>query len=491
MYSRRVRAVWSSDTEAECIRLPDVPERTIEASQSVEAERIRFDPDKLTPYAAALWASRLPEPLRLSHKKGLDMSFYEHSTISNVLLHIAAVKGQFSVTGRNDFAEYTQASGASAPAIFYRFLAGEIIESKLAESDSEEEWKKLAQFLGMLGRLPGQSFRAATQPRDYVTSVWVDCPRYRLPHTYRSMSLPALVQDALDQLYSNFGIVPMSTAPNGLFQKETTRSGIWMPSEYFKHVNLTSVRQVYGPLSYSGLRYIPIRPNGLVPLRLLKAAAMAISARAVDYLAMMEKAPSKDMLQYMKLVTAQWSPHVREFVNHRTVDQGMSISANQEWALIFTFRAIITDMLKTDETNVARAISDLDLTGKQMYFYRLVYDMVAEALGLDPDICRAHDLRLVTMPSSHQIGLLRKDVELDALWKVDQPNNDNDIITVCIQRTASEGNRLLLEADKVATADTPHSYRVFGIWVPTMDTSFPDISAIVHEAEDDADAFLV
>jgi len=35
---------------------------------------------------------------------------------------------------------------------------------------------------------------------------WVDCPRYRLPESYKSMPLADLIQDAFDQLRQNFGV---------------------------------------------------------------------------------------------------------------------------------------------------------------------------------------------------------------------------------------------------------------------------------------------
>lgn len=53
-----------------------------------------------------------------------------------------------------------------------------------------------------------RSYRATSQPRDYVLAVWPDCPGYKVPEEKSGeepMTLAELLQDAISQMLKNFG----------------------------------------------------------------------------------------------------------------------------------------------------------------------------------------------------------------------------------------------------------------------------------------------
>jgi hypothetical protein len=123
-----------------------------------------------------------------------------------------------------------------------------------ADPKQKKETSDLQRFLSQLGGL-SMSSRSATQVRDYVTSVWVDCPAYVLPINYKRMELADLLEDAVLQLEKNHGVSLIANAPAGIFDASHS-TGLWRPSKYPKSIKVTRANEVYGALEHP---YRPLR----------------------------------------------------------------------------------------------------------------------------------------------------------------------------------------------------------------------------------------
>ena len=121
------------------------------------------------------------------------------------------------------------------------------------EAFSPSEDVELRRFLNQLCK-QGISHRAATHPRDYVVSVWVDCPRYQLPKEYKQMSLGELLQDAIIQLQDNFGVLLGSNAPLDVLYPQLNLSKTLYPHAWNPRLLIDSwpvrhLTDVYGTLA--------------------------------------------------------------------------------------------------------------------------------------------------------------------------------------------------------------------------------------------------
>ena len=127
-----------------------------------------------------------------------------------------------------------------------RFMRGDVLWHTRSSDWQADE---LNRFLYLLNRLPWMK-RSTTQPRDLVIAVWTDCPKYELPPSYKLMTLPALLEDAIVQLERNWGISPVVSVPSALiddsYSPETDR--FWRPTGYLKD-DIHTVWEVYRPIA--------------------------------------------------------------------------------------------------------------------------------------------------------------------------------------------------------------------------------------------------
>ncbi|KAI9766966.1 MAG: hypothetical protein M1839_004657 [Geoglossum umbratile] len=110
-----------------------------------------------------------------------------------------------------------------------RFFAGEEVE-RVVDLGTMDGGSQLEWFIYSLGNLR-QSGRTSTQARDYINSVWVDCPGFQFPSDYKAMDPPALLGDALAQLQANHNLTVVTAIPAGLLGS-ASGTGIWKPSLY-------------------------------------------------------------------------------------------------------------------------------------------------------------------------------------------------------------------------------------------------------------------
>ena len=91
--------------------------------------------------------------------------------------------------------------------------------------------------------------RRASKSRDYVLSVWANCPSYQIPEGHHSMSAGKLLQDAFAQLEHCTGFALRTYAPSALF------SSLLPESEnthdlYLENLHVRCMADAYSHLSY-------------------------------------------------------------------------------------------------------------------------------------------------------------------------------------------------------------------------------------------------
>ena len=183
---------------------------------------------------------------------------------------------------------------------FIRFLNGKVTLKDVSYNAETSTDKRLEGFFTQIGRL-GSLERAATQQRDYVAAVWVDCPRYVLPIGLKSMSLSKLLKDALSQIEQKFGLSFAVCAPSGLFGA-SQRGALWQPSEHLDRIETNTARDVYGVLSRSRNEPIKLNKDGHLSLQHLGAGGMSRSRAASEYRAECQGKDVKFVTEFMKKV---------------------------------------------------------------------------------------------------------------------------------------------------------------------------------------------
>jgi hypothetical protein len=162
-----------------------------------------------------------------------------------------------------------------------QFLLGYSIQSISPDSESD-----LTRFYYNMKDL-SHSGRAATETRDYVTAIWVDCPGYQIPINYKSMDLPYLLEDAVKQFEKNHRHTFVVQCPLGLFS-DVGPSALWRPSRYLSADGITESWQVYAAIPES-MTVLPITPEGAIALHMRNARAEAITHRSSDYYSILGK----------------------------------------------------------------------------------------------------------------------------------------------------------------------------------------------------------
>ena len=123
-------------------------------------------------------------------------------------------------------------------------------EAQSADIDIRNNWE-LRRFLYQLSRVT-RIPRKATKQRDYVLSIWVDCPGYRVPCGFQNMTARDLLKDALQQFMDNHQIVIATHAPMGLFGIGGRDSHFWAPNIDQSSESVESVVDFYASM--------PIKP---------------------------------------------------------------------------------------------------------------------------------------------------------------------------------------------------------------------------------------
>ena len=150
----------------------------------------------------------------------------------------------------------------------------------LAEAPLEvgSKSKQIDRFLNSLSD-HSSAERSATVAKDYVVSVWVDCPSYTIPVAYKSMGVLELLEDAIGQLERLNSITLATTCPHGLLGG-TKETACWRPTNGLQSTSISKSRHLYAPARTDTV--LPLK-GSLVPLKKLRKTSSSISSRAQDY----------------------------------------------------------------------------------------------------------------------------------------------------------------------------------------------------------------
>lgn len=147
--------------------------------------------------------------------------------------------------------------------------------------------------------------RSATQLRDYVIAVWVDCPGYKIPEDFKEKSLAALLEDALDQLRSLHGLSCATTLPACMLRtKPIELSAVWRPSLYLDAIETKIAVDVYGViLDCNG--FLSFQDDrGHLPFHFLHSVTTPLVV--LDYETPFSDAPSEEALQIIATASDSW-----------------------------------------------------------------------------------------------------------------------------------------------------------------------------------------
>ena len=238
LYAKSLRVVWVGLGRAVCLR---------EMRQRGEYDRLISGLDNAQ-MATRVWYEKIKAD---GYESGKELA-------SAVLSVSEQAAGDLRENIRLWAQLHRSPNSANYIPLHLMFLLGMPLESEVQDITEEED--KLNRFLNQL-RLLHDSRRAATEARDYVIAVWVDCPRYKIPEDYKTKPLNELLENAVLQLERNFSISLLTTVPAGLFEH---RSGIsskfWRPTLYMdNHSSITQAEETicadtYGPVTPLTLR---------------------------------------------------------------------------------------------------------------------------------------------------------------------------------------------------------------------------------------------
>lgn len=156
--------------------------------------------------------------------------------------------------------EEESGTGRLVPLRALQFFAGEIVENGSENSKPTHEVSQLQRFLDGLDGLR-RSGRQSTQVRDYVNSIWTDCPQHEVRTLIKDTDFKTLLEDALRQLHLNHQIGLVTTLPSGLLGMDA-ETGQWKPYLYLSVRHINNAADIYGPLTYP-IKTIPLFPGWL------------------------------------------------------------------------------------------------------------------------------------------------------------------------------------------------------------------------------------
>jgi hypothetical protein len=374
------------------------------------------------------------------------------------------------------------------------FLLGEKLEKLIPIGIDTPEWFRLQQFFVQLQML-GDSKIKATKTRDYVTSVWVDCPRYVLPASYKQMGLPSLLDDAIHQLESKHNISIRITCLAGFFGHKSIGSALWRPLVYISGRRIERASDVYRPVLSGGP--LPITPSGEIPLRLTSPSRAALSQFAMQYSQLFSNLPITEVVKELNPIIRNWIAPYCNRVSDK-LEEYLELSPTSDDPRIRFLSQLHLGRLSDTyhDSKFAEMISGLSavfLRGFEEFdHYPVVYELIANVLGLDVRECHDSSLNLVVVPGQC-IGFTAPALESGM--------GCQDVITVSIMEYKNripmrmltpeaveriEHSPLTLEAIKVAGSPIPR-YRAAGIWVPHFIGS---TMVGAHLDQDNPDALL-
>lgn len=509
LYSNRIHVTWVAKTKAKCVM-----------------QRHGANVEDLAPFAANMYACLVRQGMRSESAQYKLISF----------------ASKVGVRAASDLLLYNSELPWELEDALFFFLSGEVVQrgppsrriplSPELKFSVERDHRidageafRFYHFLDSLTGLRGNRFRVATRARDYVVSIWVDCPRYALPAHQKEMTAPEYLQDAFEQLHRTFSVTIASYAPRGLF-KSGPGSALWDPVTYLANADIRSGAMLYGPIALEGTCVFLASPTKVVPLhRLGQGDRLPISSRAVEYHQAFKETDSGSIINVMRDSFTHWaisadmgfsavmedymegpdfqdttefeatlntekSPHDTcnpPLSHHASFGTYLERSPIPMLTRIAAAKSSIRDLIAvfpgcSGPSNPENALKECAIPAQRRD--DVIYEVVASALGLDPDVCRIHGLRVMIARGEAElptrIGLFRGDVDLSA---VSESKAEGKVLTVCVAQKdlsrsgpwrlgiMTSAHSVLYEALRVnGDVDGKPAFEVFGVWVPTEGT---------------------
>ncbi|KAI9737442.1 MAG: hypothetical protein M1834_009596 [Cirrosporium novae-zelandiae] len=426
-----------------------------------------------------LWCERWMDEMENSGSSSPDTRY---SNIQQKLIDVSNVASVEAGESLKNWAAFHSADkrirGEQSIVLRSRFICGVTFESQLPPIDKYKEEEKVNHFLHMLCGLI-RTKRSATQLRDYVVAVWVDCPKYILPQGYKDMELPLLLQDAVKQLESNHGVSVATNALAGLFGCEGP-SALWRPALYLDSVAVRAADDIYGPLLVPKHHY-GIYSEERLPLTRRPGTETPPANKVYNYDQIFATTPSADVFDFMVCMVKTWPINIifsyRAYAmspehNRALLDKNDMTELFCKEVMHSASRDVIERQPAARVDNPGLFLQRWNISWKhreEIDHKNAVYRLVCKALRLNEKMSRDKNLRLMVDRGSHdsppRIGLTWLDFDSE------------DDLTTCTIRAASPfendyQEKGLFEAIETDVGEDVPTYRLIGVWVPSVD--FPD-----------------
>jgi hypothetical protein len=348
------------------------------------------------------------------------------------------------------------------------FFLGKRFTRPVRKAGEDGSRSRLEYFMRNLKML-AESTRKATKARDYVTSVWVDCPGYVLPKKFREMGLPSLLDDAVRQLEAKNGVSFQVSRLSGLFENMSSESALWRPKTYLGRRRIEQAGQVYGVILSDQL--IPITPNSEVPLCVITPPKIALSELAREYSKIFSSYSTADVFEALKPVLRKWSRNIHNqagrYITTTTYSQRVSDLVSYE-LMSSAFLGKLLVATGPDHFDPGSYSFPRSNAFELFDHHQAIYKLVAAVLGLEVRDCQYRGLKLVVVPDI-SIGLTTMEVGNEKI-PGSRKKGTREVITISTSNTDNlsdpeHNGGSILEAVQVAKYPIAR-YRVTGIWVP-------------------------
>jgi hypothetical protein len=344
----------------------------------------------------------------------------------------------------------------------YEFLMGQ----RITKQPPPYEVSDIVKFLHSLTD-QAMNPRQATKPRDYVLSVWVDCPGYNIPHNFREMDLADLLEDAVLQLERNHGVTVQTTAVAGLFGDCSSGSVTWRPTKYLRYTTISASHQVYSVVCFTTVP-MRVQPDGEALLYIPSSSSTPLSKLAREYSDIFSWQDAVSVANALEPVISNWSnTMLSNLMSRTTIRRDISpasalIESRPDW--IRFAAGLLSRVSATRDIGLGR-MPPIPHILPTTDHYSAVYLMVTLALGLDFELCLSLGLKLMVVLERHPcIGLMNM-----------ESGASPDMITIRAGEPGVEGNIKqfgdILYEGIMQKGSGITKYRVCGIWVPFGHTS--------------------
>lgn len=384
------------------------------------------------------------------------------------------------------------------------FLSGCVLyKDKCITGDMASPSSSYTRFLRFFGSLYDitKSTRFVTKSHDYVLSVWVGCPHYKIPENFKSMSPGQLLFDALEQVFRNFGLRLAHHIPAGMFSRNPADDMAGRES-FLSRISINSSHDVYDllhPISllvshfddenHHGSRLLACRPAILNPPNngIIKPTIVAAACRT-------GWTPARFLLEVFESIDRYYIQRLATRLTQETDQRSTLLSQSTSDVLRILLKHSSPLGLPNRLLQASGTIKKLLQAGEfhdeavveillSRYFTQeglecAAYEIACYSLGYDPIAARESRIRLMVKVIPPMIGLRR------------QPENINDGAGDAIDGPTATKYFLIRRSNAVDGSDNfrggpipSAAYEVmaqtgdaqpqpFGVWVPTHRKAF-------------------